>query len=151
MSTIDGKDVFSDATSTIPFGNLPLICLHDNGWVVSKTNPNWIKLKQNCLGKQIIQTDITQTTNKLIYSSKINKLNYLAFEDINIINSDRKEEYLKSFEKENDLVHDSISITEMTDKVLKLKESHSQLISDNDFIYVKPFVHLPFDLSLIHI
>ena len=144
LSTIDGKDLFSDATSSVPFGNLPLRCLHDNGWVVSKTNANWIKLKQNCVGKQIVQTDITQTSDKLVYSSKINKLNYLAFDDINQISASNEEDYLKAFEKEDDLVQDSLSITEMTDKVIKLKESQSQQISDNDFIYVKPFVHLPF-------
>jgi len=145
LSQIDGKDVFSDATCTLPFGNLPVICLHDNGWVVSKLNPNWVKLKQSSTGKQIVQTDIIQTTDKLIYASKINKFNYHAFDEINKINVDGDKEYLKSFEKEEDFVQDSISITEKTDKVLKLKENQSLIISDNDIIYVKPFVHLPFE------
>lgn len=144
MSNIDGKSIFSDATSSVPFGNLPIRCLHDNGWVVSKTNPGWVNLKQNSSGKQIIQTDVTQTTDKLLYVCKINKLNYLAYEDINSINSGDKDNYIKTFDKEIDFVQDSILITEISDKVIKIKEHLNQHLNDDNIIYVKPFLHLPF-------
>lgn len=145
MSRIDGKDVFSDATSTIPFGNLPVKCLQDKGWVISKTNPTWINLKNNFVGKQIVQTEITQSEGTILYTSKINKLNYFAFEDIININSNGDEDYLYAIEVEKELVLDSLYITEMTDDVLKLKQVQSQLINGEDTIYVKPFVHLPFE------
>lgn len=145
LSRIDGKDVFSDATSTIPFGNLPVKCLQDKGWVISKTNPTWINLKNNFVGKQIVQTEITQSEGTILYASKINKLNYFAFEDIININSNGDEDYLYAIEVEKELVLDSLYITEMTDDVLKLKQVQSQLINGEDTIYVKPFVHLPFE------
>jgi hypothetical protein len=145
LSIINDKEVFSDAASTLPFGNLPKKCLHDKGWVVSKTNARWVNLKQNCSGKQIIQTDIIQTKEQILYSSKINKFNYFAYDDLDAINANSELDFLRTFHQEKDLIQDSIFITEKTDKVLKLKEHHNQAVVDDDFIYVKPFIHLPFD------
>ena len=36
VSVINEKLVFSDATSDLPFGYLPLRCLNGNGWIVSE-------------------------------------------------------------------------------------------------------------------
>lgn len=145
LSQIDGNDVLSDATSTIPFGKLPVKCLQDKGWVISKINPRWINLKQNNIGKQIVQTDITHSENNFLYSTKINKLDYFAFEDIININSNGDEDYLYSIDVEKELVLDSLYIADMTDELIKLKQVQKKEIINQDSIYVKPFVHLPFE------
>jgi Domain of Unknown Function with PDB structure (DUF3857)/Transglutaminase-like superfamily len=145
LSEIDGNEVLSDATSTIPYGNLPVKCLQDKAWVISKADQGWINLKENCVGKQIVQTDITQTKENVLYVSKINKQNYLAFDDVVNIVSNGDEEYLYSIDVEKDLVLDSLYIADMTNDLLKLKQVQKKEIINQDVIYVKPFVHLPFE------
>lgn len=145
LSDIDGNDVLSDATSTIPFGNLPVKCLQDKAWVISKADQGWINLKENCVGKQIVQSDITQTKENVLYVSKINKQNYLAFDDVVNIILNGDEDYLYSIEVEEDMVLDSLYIADMSDDLLKLRQVQKKEITNQDVIYVKPFVHLPFE------
>lgn len=46
LSTIGEKLYFSDATSGLPFGNLPNRCLNGNGWIVSEQGADWIYTKK---------------------------------------------------------------------------------------------------------
>lgn len=82
VSVINEKLVFSDATSDLPFGYLPLRCLNGNGWIVSENGADWINMKNDFSGKRIVQTEITIDENVLNYSTKIQHNNYFAFADL---------------------------------------------------------------------
>lgn len=145
LSQINGSDVLSDATSRIPFGNLLVKCLQDRAWIISKADQGWINLKENCVGKQIVQTEITQTKENIFYISKINKQNYLAFEDVINIDTNGDEDYLYSIEVEKDLFLDSLFIKDMNDNVIELRQVQKKEVNNDDILFIKPFVHLPFE------
>jgi transglutaminase-like putative cysteine protease len=144
VSVINEKLVFSDATSDLPFGYLPLRCLNGNGWIVSENGADWINMKNDFSGKRIVQTEITIDENVLNYSTKIQHNNYFAFADLEKIKKSNEDEFLKQLNPESEFKLDSISILEKKPNLIKFRELFSTEINDENLIYIKPFVHLPY-------
>ncbi|MBK9734553.1 MAG: DUF3857 domain-containing protein [Saprospiraceae bacterium] len=145
LSIINDKLVFSDPTSELPFGILPKRCLNGNGWIVGKKSSGWIDLKNDCIGKQVVQSDIIIKDGKLNYISKINRSGYFAFDDIIYLKENDSITYLKKFIPEGEMALDSIAITDQKQNIIKLRTKFSNVISDDQFLYIKPFIHPPFE------
>lgn len=144
VSVIDDKFIFSDATSDLPFGNLPVRCLNGNGWIVSEAAADWISLKHDFTGKQIVQTEISINENIAKYSTKVQRSNYFAFTDQDAIKTSNEEDYLKKYNADSDFITDSIYILENKPNQIKIREILSVETNDDNFLYLKPFVHVPF-------
>ncbi len=144
LSLIDDKLFFSDATSKVPFGNLPLRCLNGKGWIVDKEASDWISLTTDKLGKQIVQSEITTQNNVLTYKTKLQRSGYFAYADQEELTNTSEEDFLKSISGESELKVDTIKLLENSPNVIKLREVLSMDVNSDEFIYINPFIHLPY-------
>lgn len=143
MSYINDKPVFSDASSILPFGFLPIHCLNGKGWTVVDVNPEWVSMKVNNVGKQITLTEISVADNRINYNTSTDRLNYFAFKDMEDLDHE-KESFLNNFSKENELILDSVSISEKKDLRLRIIDTQHRMAENESHTYIKPFIHLPF-------
>lgn len=145
LSYIDNELYFSDPSSDLPFGYLPTECLNNNGWIVSENEGQWIPMKQYFIGKQIVMNNIRIEGDALQYNNTIKKEDYLAFDDLEIINKKTKETLLNSIHAESEIRVDSIVMSNVSPKEIKYQAYLRKKIDDGNYFLVKPFTNLPFD------
>lgn len=146
LSIIDSVGVFSDPASGLPFGFLPKYCFNGSGFVVDDQVSNWVDLKNESTGKHVSLSELTFDTERIYYKINIQRHNYLAFDDIEMIKEKNDKEFLKDFtENQNGMTLDSSVLTDKNEKTIKLKEYYHIDHFDEDILYVQPFCHLPFD------
>ena len=139
---IEGKRYFADASSQLPFGELPLKCRNGNGWLVKEEEGEWIDLKSNSnystislinlkVKEDYIEIDVTQRRKNYASYSKIDEL-YEATEDElqEVISSQYVDFEIIDFDTQN----------EGYSKPLTLKYTLRQSLEENGVIYLEPLV-----------
>jgi hypothetical protein len=143
ISYIDGQYYFSDASSRLPFGYLPLKAINGNSWLLDKQLQQWVQLNNKFSGQKIQQSQITFENKKAKYHiTEINK-EYAAFSLLEILDKKGETEMFKNFilDKYNT---DTISIISKDDKTLKTDVVYSENINDETTILLNPFIDPPF-------
>jgi hypothetical protein len=74
----------------------------------------------------------------------VQRSNYFAFTDQDAIKTSNEEDYLKKYNADSDFITDSIYILENKPNQIKIREILSVETNDDNFLYLKPFVHVPF-------
>lgn len=143
ISYIDGQYYFSDASSQLPFGFLPLSAINGKGWLLDKQLQQWIQLNDKFNGQKIQQSQITFENKKLIYNIiEINK-EYSAFSLLDIINKKGESELIKNLCSDKYNI-DTLFIISKDDKSLKTNTVYSEYINDESTILLNPFIDPPF-------
>ena len=144
LSTIGEKLYFSDATSGLPFGNLPNRCLNGNGWIVSEQGADWIYTKKDFSGRHMMMTEVSFEKNKVILLSNEGRSSYFAFSDFELLKTEEESAFLnKKYNPENVKI-DSIIIFEKKPNSIKSRIKSYAEIDDESTKYVYPFELRPF-------
>ncbi|MBK8053943.1 MAG: hypothetical protein IPK35_11905 [Saprospiraceae bacterium] len=143
VSVIGEKLYFSDATSGLGFGILPIRCLNGDGWIVSENGADWIKTKKDFSGRHALLSNISFADNKMNMKSSEVRSGYFAFADNEIL-KDNEADFIKSKYQPDNVILDSMLIVEK-----KINSIKSQFVSHWDFEdenlkYVYPFELRPF-------
>lgn len=144
VSVINDKLYYSDATSGLPFGSLPLRCLNGSGWIVSDKTSDWIYTKKDYTGKHNVVTEILFDENKAYYNSTELRNNYFAYADHESIKNSSETEFLNTKYSPDNIKIDSILFVEIKNNSIKTKIKLHGDIEDTAVKYVYPFELRPF-------
>ncbi|MEP2773135.1 MAG: DUF3857 domain-containing protein [Fulvivirga sp.] len=139
---INEKIILCDATSKLPFGQLPLKCRNDRGWLVSENGGQWINMKvaANYDKTTMLTTDISANQIKTTVSQK--ETDYAAYSTIN----DIKKSSIEEFEEDLKSSFDDATIQEITISEPKVSEPvmiNYEILKENqssDIIYIQPIL-----------
>ncbi len=99
--TLDGKDVFLDASSSLmPFGVLPTRCLNERGRLVVRKNSRWIAINPEPVRKKITIMDMKINTDQSIKgTSKVSYFGHNAADFRATVIKKGKDTYLTDYKK----------------------------------------------------
>lgn len=138
-----------DATSTQPFGSLPVRCLNGQGWLASENGGKWIDLKQKSR-HSIADLAVINIDDEGIHSSHHMKFSgYAAVQEKKDFDPDQEEQYIESLAAQyNDAEIEEFSVDnnqsdfrisfntnqeEDLGEVIYLQPIQSQMITSNPF------------------
>ena len=130
---------FLDATSPLPYGEIPLKLLNGNGYIVHKTLNGWYNLKEGRKATKsiFIQAAIKGNVYTENVSIKYNK--HLAYPKIEQIKEEGidafEEDFISNYEKE--ISGFTVSYADY-EQPLVVKFTTSQVIEDADILYMEP-------------
>ena len=139
---INGKSYFVDATSTLPFGELPIKCRNSKGWLVKEGGGRWINLKsQSRYGiKSLINIKVQSDSLRIEVSQRRN--NYASYGKIDDLNQYTEEELYE--ETQNDFIDYHLNKINVNNEgygsPLTLSYSFSQAIEEDGIIYLAPLL-----------
>ena len=139
ISSIGEKLYYSDATSGLPFGNLPLRCLNGSGWMVSDKASDWISTKKDFYGRHGLMTEITFLNNEQHYKCTESRSNFFAYSDYESLKYKDEFTFLKSKYNPDNLKVDSLAIIEKKPSYIKSVFLGHREIDDESLKYVFPF------------
>ena len=95
---VDGKLITCDATSGLPFGQLPLKCRNGNGWLVNNGGGKWLDLKANSryVETTVIKIEIKEGDGDLVTHVQQREADYAAHSLLSKIRNSSEEEYSKT-------------------------------------------------------
>ncbi|MGB4958231.1 MAG: hypothetical protein WBO36_02085 [Saprospiraceae bacterium] len=143
VSLIDEQLYFSDVVLGMPWGSLPIQCINGEGWIVSESGGTWINLKGKASGKHIALSEIKKSGQSLAYTSKIQRSGYFAYDDNSTMLAQSEEKWLEKTFTEIGMKSDEPKILEKKADLIKMQCTHTMDIDDDDIIYIKPFISLP--------
>lgn len=144
VSAIDDKLYFSDASSILPFGFLPIKCLNYNGYLVNEVGHGWLDLKKEYTGKHTSLTEIVRKEDLIEYQQTYSRSGYFAFKDQTSDYFENSAEYQTKICNDKSLRVQSFEVTDAKIDNIKIKASSVADVEDDDIIYIKPFLHLPY-------
>lgn len=135
IETADGL-FLTDATTSLPFGVLPIRCLNGNGWMVNEVKGKWVSLKDNAEHTTTTMSTFTITEDELQVNTSVKYTNYAAIEE-NRQFKDDKSEY-----EENIVAsypESEVSGLEVTEENNEIRLKFDALkYHDGDIIYLQP-------------
>jgi len=139
---IDDKIILCDASAKLPFGQLPMRCRNDRGWLVSENGGQWINMKaaSNYNTTTMLNTSIGPEQIKTTIAQK--ETDYAALSTISDISKSSKDEFeddLKSSFDEAKIQNFSISDPNISKPVMINYEVVKETESPN-VIYIEPIL-----------
>jgi len=139
---IEGALYFCDATSSLPFGQLPIRCRNGRGWLVSESGGQWVNMKANASFDKttMLTTNISEGNIKTQVALK--ETGYAALSTIQEIRKNSKEEYINDVA--NKFTEGEVKNVEVTEPDLASPMTTSYEVSkeytEGDIIYVQPIL-----------
>lgn len=134
---IDEKLYLLDATTDLPFGNLPTRCLNDKGWMVNEPVGEWVDLKANAsynvtlLSSTSIAEGMMQTKHDVKYE------NYAFFSESDDFKEDEESYYtdIQNSFPDSEVLENNV---ETGDSDLKVHVQVEKELDNESVIYIQP-------------
>lgn len=139
---IDGKEYFIDATSSLPFGELPIKCRNSKGWLVNEKSGKWLDLKSqsNYVVKSLINIKFIKDSLKIdITQRRSNYAGYTKIDEFNKINKDELHENIQNEFINYKLNNVTSNITDYNSPIT-IHYKFSKAINEKGVIYLSPLI-----------
>ncbi|TRX51408.1 DUF3857 domain-containing protein [Fulvivirga sp. M361] len=139
---VDGKLITCDATSGLPFGQLPLKCRNGNGWLVNDGGGKWLDLKANSkyVETTVIKTEIKE--GELVTHVQQREADYAAHSFLRKIRNSSEEEYSKTISaafSDAEVKNFHVSEIDLSQPV-EIEYDVVREGNDADVIYIQPII-----------
>ena len=137
---IDDNLYLCDASSKLPFGEIPIRCRNGRGWLVSENGGKWIDLKNNSRYTETVMLKTEISEDIITTHVAQNKKGYSALGTIGMIRKDNIENYSKGLEnKFSDYELENFEISDLVaGKPVTLEYDISKDNEDSDIMYIQP-------------
>ncbi len=137
---IDGKMYLADASSALPFDELPLKCRNGKGWLVHEKNSRWIDLKRNSSYKKTSLIDFKIDENNISVNINQQLKKYASYTKIDELNESTESEIKEDLTSKY-IDYELIKV-EVNNKgystPLTLHYEFRQALEDHKVIYLQP-------------
>jgi len=136
---LDDNWIALDATSVLPYGDIPYKLLNGDGYIVHKTENGWYNLKE---GRKASNSIFIQATLKEgIYTENVSikYSKYLAYSKISQIKEEGVEAFKEDFISDYEREINSFEVSEADyENPLIVKFTTTETIEDEDILYIEP-------------
>lgn len=139
---IDDVIYLCDATSKLPFGQLPLRCRNGNGWLIKENGGQWINLKSNSTYEEVTVLNSEINENQLITHVSQKEVGYAAHKAISEIGKNSVEEFSKNISARfTDAELQNFKISETTySQPLNIEYDIVKENTDANILYIQPIM-----------
>lgn len=140
VSTPDGL-FLTDATTSLPFGMLPVRCLNGHGWKASEDGGQWVDMKEGAMHSAATLLTTTIDENGLNTSCDVQLKGYAAHEAHSHLSNGNKEaftEKVTSSLSEHEIQKFSLVDSINSQTSFKYGFKSTKPIDDPEILYIKP-------------
>lgn len=140
---VDGEELyFADATTALPFGQLPLRCRNGQAWLVQETGGTWVDLKMGAKYAKATTLNATLTEGKLRTKVVQKHKDYAAHQLLQTINQQTTEGYPEVVATQFETAEvQALKLPNMDAKATKTATLQYDLVQDleeEEVLYIQP-------------